>query len=273
MGDLVEGDDGLPAEDVGPWAKEKHELLCRYVDISRSVRKKFIGPGKGGATYIDLFCGPGRARVRGREFIDGSCVAAWRKSVEGGAPFSQVLIADLDQERLDAAVSRLQDAGAPVTAFHGPAVETARRIVDRLSVHSLHFAFLDPFSLGALDFRIFHMLAQRKRMDVIVHLSKMDLQRNLGRNIAAETSAFDTFAPGWRQAITTVQGQRGIRIELIEYWREIVSNVGFAASPHMRLLKGPKEQHLYWLLLVASHGLAHRFWQIASNPGGQGEMF
>jgi hypothetical protein len=50
MGELVPGDDGLPAEDVGQWAKEKQDLLCRYIDISRGVRARFIGPFKAGAT-------------------------------------------------------------------------------------------------------------------------------------------------------------------------------------------------------------------------------
>jgi hypothetical protein len=57
MGELVDGDDGLPAEEVGKWAKTKHESLCRYIDISRGVRRKWIAPRKAGATYIDLFCG------------------------------------------------------------------------------------------------------------------------------------------------------------------------------------------------------------------------
>ena len=38
MGKLIDGDDGLPAEEVGVWAKEKHDYLCRYIDISRSTR-------------------------------------------------------------------------------------------------------------------------------------------------------------------------------------------------------------------------------------------
>lgn len=273
MGDLVEGDDGLPAEDVGPWAKEKHDYLCRYIDISRGARQKFIGPGKAGATYIDLFCGPGRARIRQGEFIDGSCVAAWRKSVEGGAPFSQVLIADVDQTRLDAAVARLRSAGAPVEAFCGKAVDTAGRILQRLSPYGLHFTFLDPFNLGHLDFQIFKTLSARKRMDIIVHLSKMDLQRNLDRNIASAVSALDAFAPGWRDVVTVEQTQRGIRSELVDYWKGLVSRAGFEASPDMRLLKGSRDQHLYWLLLLASHDLAHRFWKAAANTDGQGELF
>jgi len=40
MGKLCSGDDGLPAEEVGQWAKDKQEYLCRYIGISRAVRKK-----------------------------------------------------------------------------------------------------------------------------------------------------------------------------------------------------------------------------------------
>jgi three-Cys-motif partner protein len=272
MGDLVPGDDGLPAEDVGIWAREKHEYLCRYVDITRGARAKFIGPFKAGATYIDLFCGPGRARVRDGEFIDGSCVAAWKKSVEGGAPFSTVFIGDRDEARLEAATKRLKDAGAPVVAFLGPAVETVKKLITRLEPNGLHFAFLDPYSLGVLDFDIFKTLTQRKRMDILVHLSKMDLQRNLGRNIRSVTSAFDAFAPGWRSVIDADQGQQSIRVELINYWKSLVGNLGIDASPEMKLLKGEQDQHLYWLLLVASHRLAHQFWKVAAKTDKQGSF-
>ncbi|TCV78998.1 hypothetical protein [Sulfurirhabdus autotrophica] len=40
---LIVADDGLPADEVGVWAKEKHTYLRRYLDISRSTRKKYIG--------------------------------------------------------------------------------------------------------------------------------------------------------------------------------------------------------------------------------------
>ena len=66
MGKLVEGDDGLPVDEVGSWAKEKHGLLCRYVDITRAVRSKWLTPNGAGATYIDIFCGPGRAKIQNR---------------------------------------------------------------------------------------------------------------------------------------------------------------------------------------------------------------
>jgi three-Cys-motif partner protein len=273
MGKLVHGDDGLPAEEVGPWAKEKQELLGRYVDISRGARAKFIGPLRPGATYIDLFSGPGRSKVKDGGFIDGSCVTAWRKSVEGGSPFTHVYISDKDDLRLNAATKRLQRLNAPVHPIPGPAIEAAGAILKRLEPRGLHFAFVDPFSLGALNFDIFKTLTRRKRMDILVHLSKMDLQRNLDENIGSSASAFDDFAPGWRKVINIDQAQRGIRNEIIDHWRDLISALGIEASTEMKLLKGSKNQHLYWLLLVANHRLAHTFWKAAANPEKQDDFF
>lgn len=65
-------EDGLPIDEVGPWVKEKHERLRKYIDITSATRRKWI-QGPGGATYIDLFCGTGRAIIRDtNEKVDGS---------------------------------------------------------------------------------------------------------------------------------------------------------------------------------------------------------
>lgn len=272
MGDLVNGDDGLPAEEVGLWAKEKHQVLCRYIDMSRAARRKYIGGG--GAAYIDLFCGPGRCQIRGTgEWIDGGAVAAWKTSVAGGAPFSSMIVADADPDRLAGTVKRLQDLGAPVTSKVGIAKETSTWAISRTPEYGLNFAFLDPYNLESLDFSIFGEFKRRKRLDIMVHLSKMDLQRNLAHNIAGVHKAFDAFAPGWRDNVNIDQQQGGIRTEVVEYWRDLVARTGTTASRDVRLLKGEKGQHLYWLLLLASHELAHKFWKDASNLEKQGTLF
>ena len=55
--------DNLPIGEVGEWALEKHTYLERYIRISCKTRAKYLSPlGKGGATYVDLFCGAGRSR-------------------------------------------------------------------------------------------------------------------------------------------------------------------------------------------------------------------
>jgi three-Cys-motif partner protein len=274
MGDLIAGDDGRLAEEVGQWAKEKHELLCRYVDISRSARAKYLGAGKGGAAFIDLFCGPGRCKVKTTgEWIDGGAVAAWKKSVEGRQPFTRVIVGDSDPKRLEAMVDRLERLGAPVVSACGAAAETAFFALQRTPPHGLNFAYLDPYNLEALNFQIFETLSRIKRIDVLVHLSKMDLQRNLDSNLGATVSAFDAFAPGWRAVINVEQAQGGIRAEVVEHWRDLVAATGLNASRDVRLLKGTRGQHLYWLLLLASHDLALKFWKDAANPEKQGKLF
>lgn len=273
MGHLIDGDDGLPAEEVGVWAKEKHDYLCRYIDISRGTRAKYLGPGKAGATYIDLFCGPGRCKVRGTdEWIDGGAVAAWKKSQEGSAPFTQVFIGDLDTQRREAAVTRLRQLGAPVEEINGAAASAVQQVIARLNAYGLHFAFLDPFNLEALDFGIINSLSKLKRIDMLVHVNQMDLQRNLVSNVTSEESAFDTFAPGWRNKVSVVRGQHEIRQSVFQYWRDQVASLGVWPSADMKLITGSKNQPLYWLLLAAKHDLAHKFWATASNVEGQGKL-
>ena len=271
MGKLIDGDDGLPAEEVGVWAKEKHDCLCRYIDISRSTRAKYLGPGKAGATYIDLFCGPGRCKVRDSdEWIDGGVVAAWKKSQESGAPFTQIFVSDLNTQRREAAATRLRRLGAPVIEIDGAAAQTAQQIVSQLNAYGLHFAFLDPFDLAALNFDIIVALSTLKRIDMLVHISQMDLQRNVVSYATTDNSPFDTFAPGWRENVSIAQGQQELRQQIFQFWRDKVAGLGVWPSTDMRLLTGSNNQPLYWLLMAAKHSLAQKFWATASNIEGQG---
>ena len=274
MGPLIEGDDGLPATEVGAWAKQKHEFLRRYVDISSGVRKKFLNGRSESATFIDLFCGPGRARIKDTdEWIDGSAIAAWKISQESGSAFSELFVADIDDASRAATAARLKQLGAPVRELSGSAVHAALAAAQTVNPHGLHFSFIDPFSLGTLDFRILESLASLKRIDMLIHVSKMDHQRNLGTNITSEESAFDAFVPGWRDKIDLNHPQQEIRRLVVEYWREKVAELGIGPSTEMRLIKGSRNQHLYWLLLAAKNELAHKFWKSAADTDPQGRLF
>ncbi|MCC8937881.1 three-Cys-motif partner protein TcmP [Bradyrhizobium sp. Arg68] len=270
MGELVEGDDGLQVEEVGRWAKDKIASLCRYIDISRAVRKKWLGPGKGGAAYVELFCGPGRSRIRRtNEYIDGSCMAAWKASIASKAPFSAVYVGDADEYRRSLAIERLKRAGAPVVELSGTAVQAAFEARSLLRANGLNFVFVDPYNLGAFEFDVMKAFAGLRYIDMLVHISKMDLQRNTGMNIKAQQSAFDNFAPDWRSTVNLNQRHAAIRREVFEYWCQKVAELGISTSADMQLITGEGGQHLYWLTLVAKHDLAHKFWKTASNSSGQ----
>ena len=139
--------------------------------------------------------------------VRGLTAARYRpgKSVKKGrTPFSEILVADIDQIRRTVCVERLRRAGARVRELNGSAIEAAKETITSVDQYGLHFAFLDPYNLGELDFSIIQTLLQLKRIDMLIHVSAMDLQRNLERNVASVGGAFDRFARGCRVLLASM---------------------------------------------------------------------
>jgi three-Cys-motif partner protein len=265
-------DDGLPLDEVGPWAKEKHERLRKYVDITRATRRKWVH-GSGGATYIDLYCGTGRAIIRGsREKIDGSPLVAFKSARDGGVPFSEIHIADSSEESCRAAEQRLVEAGGSAKTEVGNADATVIQIARKLNLNGLHFAFLDPYNLEALPFSVIEELAKFRHIDVLIHISVHDLQRNLDAYSMSKNGPLDRFAPGWRNAVNLKQSKSATRAAYVAYWASEMEKLGFAPARY-ELVSGPtKNQRLYWLVMVSHHRLAQEFWDKIRNVSGQGEL-
>lgn len=266
-------DDGLPLDEVGAWAKDKHDRLRKYIDISRAARRKFV-LGSGGATYIDLYCGAGRAVVRETgEIIDGSPLIAFRCAVRGSVPFSQFYVADADQEKCDACAKRITNAGGRAVAVTGPAESTAARIVSQLNKYGLHFAFLDPYNLDDLPFSVIEAFSGLKRIDMLIHVSAQDLQRNLDTYSISANGPLDRFAPGWRAAVDLKQSQRATRAAYIEYWISKMTGLGLPPARHAELVSGTtKNQRLYWLVFVSRSDFAKSLWDKIRNISGQGQL-
>jgi three-Cys-motif partner protein len=267
-------DDGLPIDAVGPWAKEQHERLRQYVSITREARRKFV-EGPGGTTYIDLYCGSGRSVIRDTgERIDGSPLVAFKSAREGGASFSEIHVADASEELCLAAQKRIMVLGGKSTATFGPAEKTVKRIVDQLNPYALHFAFLDPFNLQDLPFGVIETLGRLKRIDLLIHVSAQDLQRNLHSYIRPGDSRLEKFAPGWRAAVDIRRPQHAVRAEILKYWTSKIDSLGLPQAKHAELISGvAKNQRLYWLVLAARHDLARQLWNKIRSPTRQGDLF
>jgi three-Cys-motif partner protein len=264
------GDDDLIVEVVGDWVELKHKLLTDYIMASGGARRRHSQ-----AAYIDVFCGPGRSRIRHtRDYIDGSSVAAFKKGNESLAPFTQIEISDIREDLLSAAETRLRTIDAPVRRTPGPAVDAVKAIVAKLNPHGLHLALLDPHNLGTLSFELFRAFAKLKHVDIIVHVSLSDLQRNADRYTSKAQAEFDTFAPGWREAFNhQSMNQSALRSAMINYWSKQVEGLGLPRAEHLELIKGSNNQRLYWLLLLARHPLAHDLWQKVSSAAKQHTLF
>jgi three-Cys-motif partner protein len=259
-------EDGYRRGIVGAWAKEKHLLLQQYVGATWAARRNFVGPKDAGATYIDLFCGPARARVDGtNEVIDGSPLVAWRQSAPNHVPFTAVHIADSHPQLVEAAEARLKVAGAPVASEVGQAVETVDRIITKLDQHALHFAFLDPNGLKPLPFEVLQKLARLRRMDMLIHVSVQGLQRNLGKWAGTTTAALDDFAPEWRKVVDPRHIDANSRSRVFEHWRGLLQTLGMRVSDAVQLVRGDENQRLYWLAFAAHHPLPVGLWEKISQ--------
>ena len=272
MGRMMLEYDGLLVDEVGPWAKEKHERLRKYVDISRATRRKWIERSNP-ATYIDLFCGAGRSIIREtREIIDGSPLVAFKCAQEGGVPFSEIHIADAAEEKCRAAERRIVRAGGTAQMEFGDAEDTAVRIAKKLNPYGLHLAFLDPYNLEALPFSVFEVLAKFKYIDLLVHISVHDLQRNLDAYSMSVDGPLDQFAPGWRTAVSLKQSKPATRAAYVAYWASKMEALEFPPARYELVSGTTKNQRLYWLVLVSHHKKAKEFWDKIRNISGQGEF-
>ncbi len=249
---------GFLVENVGAWARDKLKILTDYIQASGAARRKYLDSG---AAYIDVFCGPGRSKIRTTGvLIDGSPVAAYKKAKSSLAPFTSISISDAEPKLLSAAEKRLASLHAPVSATPGPASLAMPQIVRFLNKNGLHFAFLDPHNLGTLSFDLFESLAELKRIDILVHVSLSDLQRNADRYTSEDHDQFDNFAPGWRKSVKVDVSQNALRAAILEYWSKKVMRLGLPRAEHCELITGDRGQRLYWLIFLSRHELAHDLW-------------
>jgi len=267
----MSADDDSIAPEVGRWAEDKHARIRAYLELAaKPAARSFLRPGKGGFYYIDPFCGPGRATIRGTDQeIDGSAIVAAQAARSSGAPFTCIYIADLVADHVNACAARLRALGETVRTYEGSALSTSAEIARDLPGRGLHFAFLDPYDLEALPFEVIKRLAAFKHVDILVHFSSMDVQRNVDRYLTMATSPLDTFAPGWRTRVNAQMAKHEQRRHVREHWQALMAQLDMPTAQSIEHIQGSKKQSLYWLLFAARHTLAHKFWDAivkASQP-------
>lgn len=265
-------DDGGIANMVHDWAETKHQLVRKYAGISSGPRKKF---GTAGCAYLDPYCATGRAYIyETKAFTPGSPLHAWSESKAKKAPFTHVLIGDADRDSLAACSNRLANDRAPVRTFLGNAEDTVDQMIKAIDPNGLHFALLDPYGLSALPFSIIEKLCAVKRMDILIHVSTFDLQRNFFNNQGGRTQEIlEAFAPGWRDNVNLDQAQSKCRDDYFKYWLGLIEQAGKKANEHVHHMKTARNNTLYYLVMVSAHKLGHTFWEIVSEDPKQPGLF
>jgi three-Cys-motif partner protein len=242
---------------VGEWVPfEKHRYLCRYLNATREAQKRFKQ-----RVLIDPFCGPGRVQVKGETITrDGGSVIAYRQSVLSGAPFTKVLIGDIDPDRAAANEQRLVARGAPVQKFIGPAVETVDQMAKAVPFGALALAYVDPYNLEYLSFSIIERLARLEHVDFAVHFSLMDLTRNIDMELNPARDRFDHALPGWRSRVPPKISKKNLSPWFFDEWCNAVKALGFTVSSQMPRITDGKGRAIYRLVFFSRHSLPDRIW-------------
>jgi three-Cys-motif partner protein len=248
---------------VGSWVPtQKHRLLWEYLYATRNAWKKWPSH-----VFIDPFVGPGRIQVEGEKGTrDGGAVVAWR-ALSDTAPFSQMLVGDIDSHRAHACAERLRKIGAPVTQFVGPADETIREMVASVPPRTLCMAYIDPYNLELLSFSLIEALAKLK-VDLAINFSTMDLQRNAELEFDPKRARFDGTAPGWRLDTKVLSASKqNVASAFFQYWCELVRALGFQHSKEMPLVHNDRGRAIYRMVFFARNKLPNRIWNdVARGP-------
>jgi hypothetical protein len=105
-------------------------------------------------------------------------------------------------------------------------------------------------------------------MDLLIHVSEMDMQRNVGKGSGAD--GVDAFAPGWRDSVNASQRNALVMLDVFSHWRTLVTNLGYKVCDNIQRVTGHKNQPLYWLVLVSKHKLAEKLWDAVCDVNPQG---
>jgi three-Cys-motif partner protein len=144
-------------------------------------------------------------------------------------------------------------------------------VIYALNPAGLHFAFLDPYNLESLPFSIIQKLAKLNRMDMLIHVSIFDLQRNLRRYLS-DGKILDSFMPGWRNAVDMNRGDQAVRTDLLRHWLGLIKGLGTTPADGIELVSATGGQRLNWLVFVSAHPLGRKLWDDISNVNDQGRL-
>lgn len=216
-------DDGFAVQSVGPWVNDKHDLLKRYLEATHAVRRQFLGPHKGGAAFIDLFAGPGHVRVRNTAQVQpGSALIA---QLHERAPFSKLLLCDIDEENVAALAGRTV-SDSRVTVLKGDCNLRIDDLRQRIPRDGLNIALIDPFGAKPLKWATVEKLALFKRMDLLLHFPTNAIKRNfLNESVTDFNDVIDELVgtPDWRKGVRT----HGEIVTLIDLLRQRLVPLGY----------------------------------------------
>jgi three-Cys-motif partner protein len=269
------GSDGLPLRETGPWATDKYHYVGHYMHMFATGMKNLWKR----RTYVDLFAGPGRCRVkRTGEELDGSPLLAL------GCNFTSWLFVEKDPAYARALRDRCSkvkpDGGWRV--LQGDCNEVVEEIRESLDVGCLALMVVDPYGMTNLRFETVRRITHDRRVDLIVTFpEEMSVRRNLWQWVRSSHCPLDDFmgAGEWRGALQRFRGAALPRLErtLAAVYKQALQNIGYTYADtvdEIVTIRTPRNVPLYKLIFASKHGRGVDFWNkaVAITPAGERKL-
>lgn len=273
-------DDGLITPEVGDWGAIKHRIVELYASMFvEAMRGKWRS-----LVYVDLFAGPGRARLSGsRRIVPGSPLAAL--GLERG--FDLHIFCEADRERFAALQARVErDFPGPRCVFlGGDSNELVPQILAAMprpgrGNRVLGFCFSDPYGLKGLRFETVRGLSRRFMDHLILIPTGMDANRNFAAYLTPGNHTLDDFLGGveWRRRWADAERRgTGVGSFIVDEFAAAMGRLGYhamRAEDTVPVRSVEKNLPLYHLAYFSRHRLGIKLWREAKQYGtGQRDLF
>jgi three-Cys-motif partner protein len=221
---------------------------------------------------VDLFAGPGRARIGSTgSIIDGSPMIAFRQPV----PFTDLIVCDVEPENIEALKRRTQGYAGQVHSLEGDCNALVDEIARRIPQFGLNVALIDPYNFRPLVFETIARLARFPRMDLILHYPVGELRRNLEINPDTYGDALDRAlaTPKWRDRMrSTKDVVRGF----IDTYREQLEPFGYTQErTATAVIRNDQNVPMYHLVYASKHTRGDKIWSsvVRNEASGQKTIF
>jgi three-Cys-motif partner protein len=256
---LFADDDGLPMNEVLPYAEDKYDLLRNYCQIfSTSMKNKWSGK----RYYLDLYSGPGLSRIRDtNKVLFGSPLIA----LAVDSPFDRYIFCDEDASRMQALRDRVSQKypASDVCFVHGNCNENLPEIKRQIPANSLGLCFVDPYDLS-LRFDTLRSLSGIARLDFLCLLAlQMDARRAM-TYYTGPNQKLDLFlgTNAWRPHWDQVQASGGDVVRfLAEEFAARMETLGYRPTPitTMQVVRHAGRA-LYYLAMFSNSDRAYDLW-------------
>lgn len=263
---LYWADDGFYTPEVGAWADTKYNLVHMYNQLFATGMKKIWHK----RVYIDLFAGPGKARVRKTNKI---VLASPMLALNIPDKYDHYIFCDKDKRSLNALSARVKKEYPQVDAqfILGDCNKVLDQIIYLIPQPSkaqrvLTFCFVDPFSLS-IEFETIRKLSTPYFVDFLILLAlSMDVGRNEARYADKNNQRIDKFLgltdwrsrweiakqkdPSLRRFLAREFAQQMIRLR---YKKESLETM-------IEMRSDEKNLPLYHLAFFSRHAKGYDFW-------------